>query len=49
MESVLRVPVGVGRGQFGNLGSVTSTVGSQYQRTDVGLQTENTTCVCSEM
>jgi hypothetical protein len=49
MESALRVTVAVGWGQFRNPGRGTSAVGTRYQRTGVGQQTEGTRCMCSEL
>jgi hypothetical protein len=49
MENALRVVVALGRGQFGNPERRTSTVGSRYQRTGVGQQTQRTQSVYSEM
>jgi hypothetical protein len=40
--------VAVGRGQFENPGREASVVGSRYQRTGEGQQTNKTTCVYSE-
>jgi hypothetical protein len=41
--------VTVGRGQFGNPGKETFAVGSRYQRTGVGQQTERRKCVLNEL
>jgi hypothetical protein len=49
MESALWVTVAVVWGEFGNAGRGTCTVGSQCQRTGVGLETEKNKCMCSEL
>jgi hypothetical protein len=41
--------VAVVREQFGNPGRGTSVVGSLYQRTGEGQQSEKTKCICSEL